>query len=52
MFIRPTPWKITGKVPNDILKKLNPKLIIIGEANSENLDYYDNYKHITQNSSN
>lgn len=40
----------SGKVPEEILSKLNPKIIIIGEANSDNLDYYQNYNTITQNS--
>lgn len=40
----------SGKIPSEILKKLDPQLIIIGEANSENLDYYKGYNHITQNS--
>lgn len=40
----------SGKVPNDILEKLNPKIIIIGEAPSKNLNYYSNYNTITQNS--
>ena len=40
----------SGKVPEDILKKLNPKLIIIGEAPAEHLNYYQGYNTITQNS--
>lgn len=40
----------SGKVPNDILEKLNPKIIVIGEAPSENLNYYSEYNTITQNS--
>ena len=40
----------SGKVPNDVLKKLNPSVIVIGEAPSENLNYYSGYKTITQNS--
>ena len=39
----------SGKIPNDILEKIEPKLIIIGEANSEYLNYYDGYNTITQN---
>lgn len=39
----------TGKLPNSWLKKLNPQLIIIGEAPSEKLNYYSNYDTITQN---
>jgi hypothetical protein len=32
------------------LQKLNPKIIVIGEAPSENLNYYQGYDTITQNS--
>ena len=41
----------SGKIPADILKKLAPKLIVIGEAPSEYLNYYQGYNTITQNSS-
>lgn len=41
----------SGKISEDILKLINPKLIIIGEAPSEHLNYYNNYNTITQNSS-
>ena len=40
----------SGKVSNDILKKLDPHIIIIGEAPSEHLNYYQGYNTITQNS--
>lgn len=40
----------SGKVPADLLKKMKPKLIIIGEAPSEHLNYYEGYNTITQNS--
>lgn len=39
----------SGKVPESWLEKLNPDLIIIGEAPSENLNYYQEYDTITQN---
>lgn len=39
----------SGRIPNDILEKIKPKIIIIGEAPSENLDYYTGYETITQN---
>jgi len=39
----------SGKIPKDILEKIDPKLIIIGEANSEYLNYYDGFDTITQN---
>lgn len=40
----------SGKIPTNILKKLNPKIIIIGEAPSAHLNYYQGYNTITQNS--
>lgn len=39
----------SGRIPNEILEKIEPKVIIIGEAPSENLDYYSGYETITQN---
>lgn len=40
----------SGKVSSNVLDRLNPKIIVIGEAPSENLNYYNNYNTITQNS--
>lgn len=40
----------SGKVPDFILNDIKPKLVIIGEAPSEHLDYYSNWNTITQNS--
>jgi beta-lactamase superfamily II metal-dependent hydrolase len=42
----------SGKVPKKWLEKMNPDIIVMGEAPSENLDYaaYDDYNKITQNS--
>lgn len=42
----------SGKVPSDILKKLEPRLIVIGEVPSKYLDYYSGYNTITQNTAN
>jgi len=39
----------SGKVPKSWLDKMNPKIIIIGEAPSKNLNYYQGYNTITQN---
>lgn len=39
----------SGKIPESTLQKLNPKLIVIGEAPSEDLNYYQGYNTITQN---
>ena len=40
----------SGKIPENILKQINPSLIIIGEADSTYLNYYQNWNTITQNS--
>ncbi|MFC1780850.1 hypothetical protein ACFLZ8_01120 [Planctomycetota bacterium] len=40
----------SGKVPKNWLDDMNPKLVIIGEAPSKDLNYYDGYDTITQNS--
>lgn len=40
----------SGKLPEDVLKKIDPKIIIIGEAPCDNLNYYSSYQTITQNS--
>lgn len=40
----------SGTVPKEILKVLNPQIIVIGEADSEDLNYYPGYNTITQNS--
>ena len=40
----------SGKIPKEILDKINPKIIVIGEAPSQNLNYYSGYNTITQNS--
>lgn len=40
----------SGKIPEDILTVLNPKIVVIGEAKSKDLNYYSGYNTITQNS--
>jgi beta-lactamase superfamily II metal-dependent hydrolase len=40
----------TGKVPEELLRAMDPKIIVIGEAPSEDLNYYAGYNTITQNS--
>lgn len=40
----------SGRVPDSMLKKMQPKVIIVGEAPSEYLHYYPDYNTITQNS--
>jgi beta-lactamase superfamily II metal-dependent hydrolase len=39
----------SGKIPNAWLEKLDPQIIVIGEAPSRHLNYYTGYKTITQN---
>lgn len=40
----------SGKVSDDVLKKLDPHIIVIGEGPSKYLNYYPNYNTIKQNS--
>ena len=40
----------SGKVPADWLDAIDPKIVVIGEAPSANLNYYAGYNTITQNS--
>jgi len=40
----------TGKIPEDWVTDMDPKIVIIGEAPSEDLNYYEGYNTITQNS--
>ncbi len=40
----------SGKIPEKILQQLSPKIIVVGEAPSEHLNYYEGYNTITQNS--
>jgi beta-lactamase superfamily II metal-dependent hydrolase len=40
----------SGRLSTDILEQFNPKIIIIGEAPAEDIDYYSGYNTITQNS--
>lgn len=50
ILFAPHHGRASGKVSADILKKLAPKVIVIGEAPSEYIDYhYDGYNTITQN---
>jgi beta-lactamase superfamily II metal-dependent hydrolase len=42
--------RASGKIPDSWLEKLDPQIIVIGEAASRHLHYYTGYKTITQNS--
>lgn len=50
LLFAPHHGRKSGRVPSELLDVLNPKLIIVGEASSEDLEYYDNYNSLTQNS--
>jgi beta-lactamase superfamily II metal-dependent hydrolase len=39
----------SGKIPASMLEKMSPKIIVVGEAPSEQLHYYPDYNTITQN---
>ena len=40
----------SGRVPTDWLDKIDPTLIVVGEAPSSDLTYYNEWNTITQNS--
>ena len=40
----------SGRVPKDWLDKIDPTIIVVGEAPSSDLTYYDGWDTITQNS--
>ena len=50
ILVAPHHGRNSGKVPQELLNDLDPEIIIIGEAPSSNLNYYQNYNTITQNS--
>ncbi len=39
----------SGKIPDAWLEKLDPQIVVIGEAPSRHLNYYTGYKKVTQN---
>lgn len=39
----------SGRIPSELLDKLSPKIIVVGEAPCEDLHYYSGYNTITQN---
>lgn len=52
ILFAPHHWRKSWTIPTKWLEQMNPDIIIMGEAPSENLDYatYDKYNKITQNS--
>lgn len=49
ILIAPHHGRKSGKVPKKFLEDINPKVVIIGEASSDDIDYYSSYNTITQN---
>ena len=49
IFFAPHHGRKTGTIPTELLKAMDPDIIIIGEADSEHLNYYNGYNTITQN---
>lgn len=39
----------SGHIPSSLMGKLTPKLVVVGEADSKDLDYYKGHNTITQN---
>lgn len=50
ILFAPHHGRASGKVPKQWLYEMDPKLIVIGQAPAEYLDYYRGYDIITQNS--
>lgn len=50
ILIAPHHGRDTGKIPENWLNEMDPEIIVIGEAPSEDLNYYGGYNTITQNS--
>ena len=50
ILFAPHHGRSSGKVPERWLNEMNPQIVIIGEAPSGNINYYQNWNTITQNS--
>ena len=50
ILFAPHHGRSSGKISSDVLAKMKPQIVVIGEAPSKNLDYYSGYNTITQNS--
>lgn len=50
IFFAPHHGRDSGTPTKELLEAMNPDIIIIGEADSGHLNYYDDYNTITQNS--
>lgn len=51
VIFAPHHGRSSGSLPKSILEKIFPKVIVVGEAPSKDLEYYKDYNTITQNSS-
>ena len=49
IVLAPHHGRKSGHIPSSLMDKLKPKLVIVGEAPSDELDYYSEYDTITQN---
>ena len=49
IIFAPHHGRLSGAVPQKWLEQIDPKVIILGEAPSEELKYFSNYNQITQN---
>lgn len=49
LLFAPHHGRDSGKIPESLLRRMDPKLIVIGEAPSCYLNYYTGYNTITQN---
>lgn len=49
IIFAPHHGRSSGKIPSEWLNQISPSIIVIGEADSDMLDYYSGYNTITQN---
>lgn len=50
IIFAPHHGRCTGKIPKEWLDNIDPKIVVIGEAPSDQINYYAGYNTITQNS--
>jgi hypothetical protein len=50
ILFAPHHGRSSGRPPKSWMEAMNPGLVVIGEADSDVLDYYEGYTHICQNS--
>ena len=49
LLFAPHHGRSSGRPPRPWMERMNPSLVVIGEADSEDLDYYSGYVHVCQN---